>query len=362
VILSYTSLALSGLKAGDPLRDDLAEVQAAGERATDLTRQLLAFSRQQVLEPRVLDLHHIVDGMKSMLGRLLGEDIELTALAAPDLWHVLADPGQLEQVLMNLAVNARDAMLGGGKLTMELSNAQIDSTYVGSHPDAAAGEYVLLAVSDTGAGMDAETRLRIFEPFFTTKELGKGTGLGLSTVFGIVKQSHGHITVYSEPDRGTVFKIYLPRSVDAADPATQTRPPSAAGGSETILLVEDERQVRNVACAILRRSGYTVIEAANGGEAFLMSSDFAGKIDLLLTDVVMPRMSGRHLFENLAPQRPEMSVLFTSGYTDDAIVHHNVLSAGTPFLHKPFTPAALLRKVREVLDAALARKLPDRGD
>jgi two-component system, cell cycle sensor histidine kinase and response regulator CckA len=351
VIVSYASLAINDLKLGDPLRADLQEIQIAGERATALTRQLLAFSRQQVLQPRVVDLGEIVAGMRSMLGRLLGEDVELTITTDPRLGRVLADPGQIEQVVMNLAVNARDAMPEGGKLTLELGNVEIDAAYARDHHGVLPGSYVALATSDTGIGMNAATRERIFEPFFTTKEKGKGTGLGLSTVFGIVEQSHGHIGVCSEPSQGTTFKVYLPRTDRTADVRLSAHSPALLRGSETILLVEDEEQVRVVAATILRRNGYHVIDAANGGEAFLIAKDFAAKIQLLVTDIVMPRMSGRKLAEQLASGRPELKVLFASGYTDDAVVRHGVLEAGVAFLQKPFTPDALLRKVREVLDA-----------
>ncbi len=351
VILSYANMAVHDLRPGDPLRDDLQEVSKAGQRATDLTRQLLAFSRQQVLQPRVIDLSEILEGMQRMLGRLLGEDIDLAVLPAVGLGRVLADPGQVEQVVMNLAVNARDAMPDGGSLTIELSNVELDATYASTHLGAVAGSFVMLAVSDTGMGMDAATRARVFEPFFTTKPVGKGTGLGLATVFGIVQQSGGHVGVYSEPGRGTTFKIYLPRTDRVASAPGVTRPLGDLRGTETILLVEDEEQVRTVACAILRRHGYEVLEASNGGEAFLISQDFPNPIHLLLTDVVMPRMSGRRLAEQLAPTRLGMKVLYASGYTDDAIVRHGVLEAGVAFIQKPFTPDRLLRSVREVLEA-----------
>jgi CheY-like chemotaxis protein len=297
-----------------------------------------------------MDLGEVVTAMDRMLQRLLGEDIELTLRPAPDLGRVLADPGQIEQVVMNLAVNARDAMPEGGMLTIEMSNVALDATYASAHFGVAAGSYVMLAVSDTGVGMDAATRARVFEPFFTTKPVGKGTGLGLATVFGIVQQSGGHVAVYSEPGEGSTFKVYLPRT----DRSVEARAEEASGverGSETILLVEDEEQVRTVACTILRRHGYRVLEASNGGEAFLISQDFAGEIHLLLTDVVMPRLGGRKLAEQLSPQRPGMKVIFASGYTDDAIVRHGVLEEGVAFIQKPFKPDALLRKVREVLDA-----------
>jgi PAS domain S-box-containing protein len=350
VILSYSELSIMGLNPADPLRADLAQVQKAAQRAAGLTRQLLAFSRQQVLEPRVIDLNQILAGMKPMLGRLLGEDIELALLPEQRIGHVLADPGQIEQVAMNLAVNARDAMPDGGILTIETANVLIDAADLSKPPSIAPGLFVLLAVSDTGTGMAPATLARIFEPFFTTKEQGKGTGLGLATVFGIVQQSGGFLTVRTEPGHGSTFRVYLPRTDRAAETSVTRPPPNVLHGSETILLVEDEDQVRTVACAILRRHGYHVLETSNGGEAFLVASDFPSEIHLLLSDVVMPRMSGRKLAEWLAPLRPKMKVLFASGYTGDAIIHHGVLD-GVAFLQKPFTPHALLTKVREVLDA-----------
>ncbi len=355
VILSYASLAIGDLKEGDPMQADLEEIRSAGLRAADLTRQLLTFSRQQVLQPRVLDLNAIITGMKAMLSRLIGEDIEFTTLPGARLGRVLADPGQVEQMVMNLAVNARDAMPEGGQFTVETANVELDACYASGHLGVAPGSYAMITFTDTGVGMNQQTLARVFEPFFTTKERGKGTGLGLATVFGIVEQSGGHIGVQSEPGRGSTFTVYLPRTerdVQAASPTPEI--PAMLHGSETILLVEDEEQVRVVSCAILRRNGYHVLDASNAGEAFLISKEYQGRIELLLTDVVMPRMGGRKLAELLTPLRPEMKLLFASGYTDDAIVHHGVLEAGVPFLQKPFTPDALLRKVREVLNGAAA--------
>jgi PAS domain S-box-containing protein len=352
VVLTYAGLILEGVAPGDPLKTDLEEIRQAGERAADLTRQLLAFSRQQVLEPRMVDLNQIVSGMEKMLRRLLGESISLTLLTAKAVGKVHADPGQIEQVIMNLAVNARDAMPGGGSLVIETANVEFDANAADPQAGIAPGPYVVLAITDTGVGMDRATVARIFEPFFTTKEHGKGTGLGLSTVYGIVKQSGGHVAVYSEPGRGTAFKVYLPRTdgrgaLDSVPPLS----PSTLHGTETILLVEDEDPVRTLMRAVLRRYGYNILEAQNGGEAFLICEKYAATIHLLLTDVVMPRMSGRELADRLAPMRPDMRVLYVSGYTESSVVHHGVLETGVSFLQKPIRPEALARKVREVLTA-----------
>ncbi len=352
VVLSYAGLALANLSPGDPLRGDMEEIKRAGERAADLTRQLLAFSRRQFIAARPVELNQVLAGMEKMLRRLLGEDIQLSLLPAPSLAKAFADPGQVEQIVMNLVVNARDAMPDGGQVTIETSNCELDEDYASAHHGVTAGRYVMLAVSDTGTGMDAATRQRIFEPFFTTKEKGKGTGLGLSTVFGIVKQSGGHVSVYSEVGRGSTFRVYLPRT-DAADTASSAAPaPSTLRGSETILLVEDEEQVRAAMRVILRRQGYHVLEAQNGGEAFLICEKHPAQIHLLITDVVMPRMSGRELAQRLSPMRAGMKVLYISGYTENAIVHHGILDSDASFLQKPVTPDTLALKVREVLDAA----------
>ncbi|MBK7861267.1 MAG: response regulator [Archangiaceae bacterium] len=347
VILSYSEMITRDLDEGDPLRADMGEIKLAGQRAAALTRQLLAFSRQQVTAPTVLDLNTVIQDMHKMLKRLIREDIELTTVAAPNLGRCHADPGQVEQVLMNLVVNARDAMPSGGTLTLETANVELDPEYAASHVGVKAGPYVMLAVSDTGTGMDKATQARIFEPFFTTKPKGQGTGLGLSTVFGIVEQSKGHVWVYSEPGHGSSFKVYLPRTdeTEAAAPKAFINP----RGTETILLVEDEDQIRNVALAILKRHGYRVIEARNAGEALLTCEQHPEPIHLVLTDVVMPQMSGKQLADRLGLVRPGLKVLFMSGYTDGALVHE--LAAGAAFLQKPLTPGSLTRKVRDVLDA-----------
>ncbi len=350
VILSYSEIMSGALKPDEPLRNEIEEIRAAGMRAAELTRQLLAFSRQQVLEAKVLDLNQSLGGMERMLQRLLGADIELTTLPSHGLGRVRADAGQIEQVILNLVVNARDAMPLGGKLTIGTANVQLDQHYADEHVEVVPGPYVMLAVTDTGTGIDKDTLARIFEPFFTTKEKGKGTGLGLAMVFGIIKQSGGHIWVYSEPHKGTTFRVYLPRVFAEADVIKpDTLLPEADRGTETILLVEDDEPLRALTRGILRRNGYVVLDAPNGGEALLICEQHGSRIHLLLTDVVLPRMSGRQLAERLAPQRPDMKVLFMSGYTDDAILQHGMLDSGVAFLQKPITPTTLTRKVREVL-------------
>jgi PAS domain S-box-containing protein len=350
VIMGYAELILSELKPGDPLRADMEQLTIASGRARDLTKQLLAFSRRQVLEPRVLDLNQVLRSLEPMLRRLLREDIELSLLTASPLDHVFADGGQVEQIVMNLLVNARDAIREGGKITIETTNAELSDEYAAAHHGVIPGNYVMLAMSDTGSGMDEATQERIFEPFFTTKEQDRGTGLGLSTVFGIVKQSGGHIWVYSELGRGTTFRVYLPRAEGAAQDPPRVEPPRTLRGNETVLIVEDQEQVRTLMRVILRRNGYNVLEAPNGGDALLICERFTASIHLLITDVVMPRMSGRELAERLAPLRPDMAVLFVSGYTENAIVHHGVLDAGVAYVQKPITPEAFARAVRQVLD------------
>ena len=351
VMRGYTELMLGRLSANDPLRSNAEEIQKAADRATSLTQQLLAFSRKQVMQPKVFDLNAVVAETEKMLRRLIGEDIELATLLGPELGRVKADPGQIEQVILNLAVNARDAMPQGGKLVMETANVELTQAFARQHPGVTPGPHVMLAMSDTGVGMDAETQARIFEPFFTTKEKGKGTGLGLATVYGIVKQSGGYIWVYSEAGQGTTFEIYLPRVEDAVTADQEehavSQPPS---GSETVLLVEDEEPVRKLAREFLESSGYTVLEAEDPVEAMHLSDRHQGPIHLMVTDVVMPKMSGHELAQQMASVRPEMKVLYVSGYTDDALGQYGVPTQDSFFLQKPFSLDTLARKMRTLLE------------
>jgi PAS domain S-box-containing protein len=350
VVLSYSQLLLDDLPLDDRSRPDLEAIRRAGRQAAELTRQLLAFSRQQVVAPRVIDLGEAARGADKMLRRLVGEDIELIVRAPGEPAPVRADAAQIDQVVMNLALNARDAMPQGGKLTIEVAPVEVDEAYAREHLGVSPGPHVQLAVSDTGVGMDEQTRSHVFEPFFTTKEKGKGTGLGLATVFGIVQQSGGTIWVDSAPGAGTRFKILFPRAVAAVDAALEITQPTSLRGTETVLLVEDQEEVRQVAREILSRLGYEVLEAPNGAEALQLCERHPRPIDLLLTDVVMPQMSGRELAERVAPGRPDMRVLFMSGYTEDAILQHGILDEGLAFLQKPLVPDRLARRVREVLD------------
>jgi two-component system cell cycle sensor histidine kinase/response regulator CckA len=351
-IIGYSQLLQSQLEPNSSMRHDIDEICKAGQRAAALTTQLLAFSRKQVLQPKILDLNNIVANTSKMLSRLIGEDIRFRTTLDPGLKQVKADPGQMEQVLMNLAVNARDAMPDGGSLSIETANVYLDDRYAEQHVDVQPGHHIMLAVSDNGCGMDSKTMAKIFEPFFTTKEQGKGTGLGLATVYGIVKQSGGHLWVYSEPDKGTTFKVYLPQAENESTPLEAALPSDVLPvGTETVLLAEDDLQVRVFASRVLQGLGYRVLEAADGNEALLVAGQTARAIDILLTDVVMPQVGGKNLSEKLKWERPEIKVLFLSGYTADSIVHHGVLDEGMAFLHKPFNSGDLARKVREVLDS-----------
>ena len=352
VIIGYGEIVQEGTPEESPLRTCIDEILKAGHRAGGLTRQLLAFSRQQVMDPRVLDLNVVVKDMEKMLKRLIGEDIRLKTELDSTLVHIKADQGQIEQVIMNLAVNARDAMLDGGELRLTTSNFHMDEDFVRRYPyPVLVGDYVLLTVSDTGFGMDAATRARVFEPFFTTKEKGKGTGLGLSMVYGVVKQSGGYIEVLSEPGAGATFTIYLPKVEVAVDPQKQAADlPASLLGTETLLLVEDETSLRKLSRHLLELCGYVVLEAENGAEALKVSQEHKGIIDLLLTDVVMPGMSGRVLADQLVKRRPETRVVYMSGYTGQTVGEHGVLAEGSFFLPKPFTRQALAHKIREALD------------
>jgi len=350
IINGYSHILLNALRRDDPNYSAVEQIMKAGERAATLTRQLLSYSRRQVLQPKLLNLNQLLTGMEAMLRRLISEDIELRFAPGREIGQVNADPGQIEQVVMNLAVNARDAMPRGGILTIETSDMELDEHYTSTHTTVKPGNYVALVVSDNGSGMDAETRVHIFEPFFTTKTQGQGTGLGLTTVFSIVKQSGGGMEVYSEPGKGTSVKVYLPRIDQPAAAETETPLAKALRGSETILLVEDEEQVRNLVRDTMRRGGYRVLDAPSAAEARRIVAAYKGPIHLLIADVVMPKEGGRELAASLASRRPAIKVLFMSGYTDHAVVNGGLLTAHSAFIQKPFTPSALSSKVREVLE------------
>jgi two-component system cell cycle sensor histidine kinase/response regulator CckA len=360
VILGYAELLIERLDPNDPMQDDLNQIRQAGDRAALLTRQLLAYSRKQVLQPKVLDLNAVVAGTEKMLRRLIGENIEMGVILLPDLHRVKADPGQLEQIIMNLVVNARDAMPAGGKLTIETSNVELDENYAAQHFAVLAGPYVMLAVSDTGSGMDAQTQAQIFDPFFTTKEFGRGTGLGLATVYGIVKQSGGSVWVYSELGLGSTFKIYLPcvDEVPASEPLNVNPVEKAELGSQTVLIVEDDEALLQVTQRTLKNAGYTILAAGSPAEAIRTSESFRGPIHLMVTDVIMPGLNGPQMAAHLFTLRPEMRVIYVSGYADSAIVHHGVLEPGLAFLQKPISPKMLVRKVAEVLAAAAPSAAP----
>jgi two-component system cell cycle sensor histidine kinase/response regulator CckA len=351
-IIGQSELMLDDLPAGSPLRKSAAEIRKAASRAATLTRQLLAYGRKQFLKPETLDLNRVMASMDGMFHHLMGGDVDMQIIPARGLQAVKADAGQIEQVIMNMAINARDAMPNGGKLTLETANVTFDQESVGRYPELQEGDYVMLAITDTGRGMSAEVKARVFEPFFSTKEVGQGTGLGLSTCYGIIKQSGGHISVYSELARGATFKIYLPQVDQETKIRLQRRDsPALPCGTETILLVEDDPALREMAATLLRRLGYNVLAAANGIEALsLKQQRDIGHVDLLFTDVVMPHMSGKELAERVKALYPHTKILFTSAYTENSIIHQGVLNKGMALLQKPFTPSALAHKLRELLD------------
>ena len=349
VMRGRSQLALMGLKEGDPLRESFEAIDSATTKSANLVRQLLAFSRRQVMQMVVLGLNTLIRDLEKMLRRLIGEDVELLTVLTDDLGKVKADPGQIEQVLLNLAVNARDAMPKGGKLIIETANVELDEAYAHSHVAVKPGHYVMLSVSDTGVGMTPEVKKQAFEPFFTTKERGKGTGLGLATVYGIVKQSGGNIWVYSEPGQGATFKIYLPRVEEALTEEKEKEPPRLFRGVGVILVVEDAEEVRKVVLEVLKSQGYSVLEAADDKDALLICQQYKDTIHLLVSDVVLPGVNGPALARQLVALHPEMKLLFMSGYTEDAIVHHGVLDKGVNYIQKPFTMEGLARKVWEVL-------------
>lgn len=349
IITGFNQMLLDQLSTVDPLRGHAEEILKAANRAAALTHQLLAFSRRQMSQPRLLDINSVIRDAVKMIGRLIGEDVELTVKLQPGIGTVRADPRQIEQVILNLATNSRDAMPIGGQLTIETAGVELDKSYARTHLGVQPGPYVMLALSDTGAGMTTEVKKHIFEPFFTTKEPGKGTGLGLSTVYGIVKQNGGDIWLYSEPGKGTTFKIYLPRVAGETEEVSEQRAAVPEKGHGTILVVEDEEGVRHLLRHVLAQHGYTVLEAGDSADAIQASAAHQGKIDLLLTDVILPKASGRQVAQRLLTERPDMRILFISGYTENAIAHHGVIDAGVHFLSKPFTTESLLAKIREVL-------------
>jgi two-component system cell cycle sensor histidine kinase/response regulator CckA len=354
VILGYCELLEERITPADTNRRMVEQIHNAGARAASLTRQLLAFSRRQVLRPLVLDLNQLVVGMETMLCRLIGENIEIVTSLFPDLGHVKADPSQMEQILMNLAVNARDAMPGGGTIAIETTNVELDASFARQHPEVNPGAYVMLAMRDTGIGMDRGTQARIFEPFFTTKQAGKGTGLGLSTVYGIVKQSSGYIYAYSEPGRGTTFKVYLPWVGEEVEILRPEETVSIHGGQETVLLVEDNSLLRELAREMLEGLGYVVLDSGRPFEAIRIAAGHEGPIALLITDVIMPEANGRVLAKTITAARPEIKVLYTSGYTGDACVEQGELEPGWPLLEKPFTRDVLAKRIRELLDSPMS--------
>jgi len=349
-INGYSELTLRRLDENDPLRPNIEEIKKAGERSAELTKQLLAFSRRQMLQSKVLDINQVVSDTVLMLERLIGEDIDLVTVLDSNTANIEADPGQLSLVILNLVVNSRDAMPDGGTITIETKNVFLDDAYARQHVSVKPGPYVMLSIGDTGIGMDAQTQQQIFEPFFTTKEVGKGTGLGLSTVYGIIKQSNGNIWVYSEVGKGTVFKIYLPQITESSSPIEEAKPTDSFLGTETILVVEDEDMVRNLTVEVLESCGYEVLQARNGIEALDFCKSYKEKIDLLITDIVMPQIGGRELAERMLHEDPSLCVLFTSGYTDDAIVRHGILEEDANFIQKPFNLDDLGKKVSELLD------------
>ena len=352
IIIGNAGLALMEVEKAGPLKEAIAEIKIAGERATSLTRQLLAFSRKQIIHPEILDLNELLADIEKMLGRLIGEDVELLTISGPALWKIEVDPGQMEQVIMNLAVNAGNAMPKGGKLTIETTNVDLDGIYFRKHGiEGQPGPYVMLAVNDTGIGIDEETQRKIFDPFFTKNEMGNGTGLGLSTVYGIVKQNNGFIWVHSEPGQGSTFKVYLPKVEEDTAPEEKKRiSVENLSGSETVLFVEDDDSLRKLWQRMLQRHGYKVLTAENGEDALNVSKAYEGSFDLMITDVVMPKMGGQETVERLQPLYPHMKVIYMSGYTEDAIVHHGVLTDGPDFLQKPFSLERLTRKIRGILD------------